>query len=164
MPMKEGYAIKRGTHSFLSSFVRNKRYFVLDDDGFFYTHAQNASDKKGKRIDVYLSRVVLNSSTALDIVTGDRTYPLEFLSHEERDGWHEALLAAQRARALSVEALVSRLERALERAAANGNVALECGQRRSDLAMVRTPAEFLQSLENLTERLEKFVAAAGTYK
>jgi hypothetical protein len=155
MPLKEGYAVKRGSHGFFASFVRNKRYFVLADDGFFYTHARDASDQKGKRIDVYLSSFDLKAPTALEIVTGDRSYPLEFASLEERDAWHTALLAAQRARAQSVETLVSRLEGALERAAAKGNVTIARGGKQS--TSMRTPAEFIERFEVLTQRLEKLV-------
>lgn len=160
MPLKEGYAIKRGSQGFFASFVRNKRYFVLGDDGFFYTHARDASDQKGKRIDVYLSSFDLKAPTALEIVTGDRSYPLEFASLAERDAWHQALLAAQRARAQSVESLVCRLEGALERAAAKGNVSISRGGKQG--VSVTTPAEFLQRFEVLTQRLEKLVADSGT--
>ena len=160
MHLKEGFAVKRGSSGFFASFVRNKRYFVLSDDGFFYTHARDAADQKGKRIDVYLSSFHLKAPSALEIVTGDRRFPLEFASLAERDAWHQALLAAQRARAQSVEALVSRLEGALERAAAKGNVSIARGGKQS--VPVKTPAEFIQRFELLTQRLEKLVGASGT--
>jgi len=158
-PLKVGYALKRGTSGFFSSFARHKRWFKLDASGFVYGEDAEAADT-GKRIDVFLSRIVQKSSSALEVVTAEKTYPLEFANRDERDSWYKALLSAQQQRADAVEALIIRLERALEKRAASGNASLERGESRVSLQSAKpaTPVEILERLDALTRRLERVAA------
>lgn len=151
---KSGFAQKRGTSGFFSAtFSKHKRFFQLDETGFFYAE-DAASAGARKRIDVFLSKIVTRSTTGLEIATSEKTYPLDFSSREERDSWYEALLSAQRQRVADVEALVARLERALEKRAAKSNVAFQRGDSRLASRKPGTPAEFLERLDVLTGRLE----------
>mmetsp|Transcript_11158 Transcript_11158/g.29034 ORF Transcript_11158/g.29034 Transcript_11158/m.29034 type:complete len:166 (+) Transcript_11158:56-553(+) len=156
VPRKEGFAVKRGTRSFISRFAKNKRYFILDAEGLLvYAPDSEQARSGGKHIDLFLSRIVDKSPATLEIVTEDRTYPVEFSGQQERDEWRDALLAAQGRRIEQIEQLLARLEGVLEKHASRGGTKLDQMLTGGAPPKLATRAQALDQMSQLAARLEK---------
>lgn len=152
----EGFASKRGTSGFFSQLKANRRFFVIDEDGLRYAEDAASLRKHPRKIDLLLASVERRSATGLDIATSDRRIPLDFPNAEERDSWHDAILAEQLVQLERLQSLVSRLEAHADRlGVANARMPP------NSLSSARTVSQtnILDDLGTLVDRLERIPSA-----